>query len=158
MGAEEEAQTVIESVGAGIEEQAAAHPEFEGVTAVTGTKFGDQYGAYIAGDFRWDLMASLGFTQNPPVLDVEPTGFYAALSAEQITALDAEVAVFFPIGYTLDEMEADPLLASLDVVKNGRVVWLESTDDLTQAFSAASPLSIPVAAEGVSERLAEVLG
>lgn len=158
LGAEEEAQTVIESVGAGIEEQAAAHPEFEGVTAVTGTKFGDQYGAYIAGDFRWDLMASLGFTQNPPVLDVEPTGFYAALSAEQITALDAEVAVFFPIGYTLDEMEADPLLASLDVVKNGRVVWLESTDDLTQAFSAASPLSIPVAAEGVSERLAEVLG
>lgn len=158
LGLEDEGQEVIESVGAVIDAQAAAHPEFQGVTAVTGTKFGDQYGAYIAGDFRWDLMESLGFVQNPAVLEVEPAGFYAALSAEQISALDAEVAVFFPIGFTLDEMLADPLLSSLDVVKNERVVWLEATDDLTQAFSAASPLSIPVAAEGIAERLAEILG
>ncbi|HMR50361.1 MAG TPA: iron-siderophore ABC transporter substrate-binding protein [Arachnia sp.] len=158
LGLEDEGQAVIESVSAVIDEQAAAHPEFQGVTAVTGTKFGDQYGAYIAGDFRWDLMESLGFVQNPPVLDLEPSGFYVALSAEQISALDAEVAVFFPIGYTLDEMLADPLLSSLNVVKNERVVWLEATDDLTQAFSAASPLSIPVAAEGVAGRLAEILG
>ena len=158
LGVEDEGQKVIDEVGAVIKEQAAAHPEFTGVKAVTGTKFGDQYGAYIAGDFRWDLMESLGFVQNPPVLDVTPTGFYAALSAEQISALDAEVAVFFPIGYTLAEMEADPLLASLDVVKNKRVVWLEAGDDLTQAFSAASPLSIPVAAQGVTERLAAIVG
>lgn len=158
LGADEQGQTVIDSVGAVIEEQAAAHPEFKGVKAVTGTKFGDQYGAYIAGDFRWDLMASLGFEQNPAVLEVEPTGFYAALSAEQVPALNADVAVFFPIGYTLAEMEADPLLASLDVVKNKRVVWLESGDDLTQAFSAASPLSIPFAAQGVTEKLAAIVG
>jgi iron complex transport system substrate-binding protein len=157
LGAEDEAQAVIESVGAVIAEQAAGHPEFAGVKAVTGTKFGDQYGAYIAGDFRWDLMESLGFVQNPPVLDVTPSGFYAALSAEQITALDAEVAVFFPIGYTQAEMEADPLLASLNVVKDNRVVWLEATDELTQAFSAASPLSIPIAAKGITERLAGIL-
>ena len=42
-------------------------------------------------------------------------------------------------------------------MKNNRVVWLEA-DDLTQAFSAASPLSIPVAAEGVTERLAAIIG
>ncbi|MFT3887631.1 MAG: iron-siderophore ABC transporter substrate-binding protein [Arachnia sp.] len=157
LGAEDEAKKVVESVDAVITQQAEAHPEFKGVKAVTGTKFGDQYGAYIAGDFRWDLMASLGFVQNPPVLDVTPTGFYAALSAEQVPALDADVAVFFPIGYTLAEMEKDPLLASLKVVKDKHVVWLESTDELTQAFSAASPLSIPFAAEGVTKRLAEVL-
>ena len=103
-------------------------------------------------------MESLGFVQNPPVLDITPAGFYAALSAEQITALDAEVAVFFAIGYTQAEMEADPLLASLNVVKDNRVVWLEATDELTQAFSAASPLSIPIAAKGVTERLAGVIG
>lgn len=158
LGLEDEAADIVDSVSAVIDEQAEAHPEFAGVTAVTGTKFGDQYGAYIEGDFRWDLLADLGFEQNPPVLDIEPTGFYVALSAEQISALDAEAAVFFPIGFTLDEMESDPLLSSLDVVKNDRVVWLEAEDELTQAFSAASPLSIPVAAEGVTERLAEVLG
>ena len=158
LGAVEEGKKLVDSVGAVISEQAAAHPEFKGVKAVTGTKFGDQYGAYIAGDFRWDLMESLGFAQNPPVLDLTPSGFYVALSAEQISALDADVAVFFPIGYTLEEMTKDPLLSSLNVVKNNRVVWLEATDEVTQAFSAASPLSIPVAAKGVTERLAGVIG
>ena len=158
LGLEDEGDELIETVSAAIQEQADAHPEFQGVTAVTGTKFGDQYGAYIAGDFRWDLMADLGFEQNPSVLDLTPTGFYVALAAEQITALDAEVAVLFPIGYTLDEMRADPLIGSLDVVQDDRVVWLEATDDLTQAFSAASPLSIPYAAQGVADRLADIVG
>ena len=54
-------------------------------------------------------------------------------------------------------LEADPLLASLNVVKDNRVVWLEATDELTQAFSAASPLSIPIAAKGITERLAGIL-
>lgn len=157
LGQEKEGQQLVDSVSSVIEEQANAYPEFKGVTAVTGTKFGDQYGAYVSGDFRWDLLESLGFKQNPPVLDITPTGFYAALSAEQIPALDAEAAVFFPIGYTLKEMEQDPLLSSLDVVKRNRVVWLEAGDDLTQAFSAASPLSIPVAAKGIAERLSKVL-
>jgi iron complex transport system substrate-binding protein len=141
----------------GIADAAEAHPQFDGVTAVTGTKFGDSYGAYIAGDFRWDLLADLGFEQNPPVLDLEPSGFYVELSAEQISALDAEAAIFFPIGYTLEEMQQDPLVGSLDVVKQDRTVWLEEGDELTQAFSAASPLSIPVV-DGLASRLSEIVG
>jgi iron complex transport system substrate-binding protein len=104
-----------------------------------------------------DLLESLGFVQNPPVLDLEASGFYVPVSAEQISAFDADVATFFPIGYTLDELLADPLIASLTVVKEERTVFLESGDELTGAFSAASPLSIPIAVEGLVPLLAEKL-
>ena len=75
---------------------------------------------------------------------------------EQITALDADVAVMFPIGYTVAQLEADPLISSLSVVKDGRTVFLGADDQLTQAYSAASPLSIPIAVAGLAPKLAEV--
>lgn len=158
LGLAEEGDALIAEVEQEIEAASAAHPEFDGVTAVTGTKFGDSYGAYIAGDFRWDLLESLGFVQNPPVLELEPSGFYVALSAEQIGALDADVAVFFPIGYSLEEMTSDPLVGSLQVVQEDRTVWLEEGAEITQAFSAASPLSIPIVLDGLTEELAAVVG
>lgn len=157
LGRESDGDAIVATIEKTIETAAAAHPEFSGKTAVTGTKFGDQYGAYIAGDFRWDLLEALGFTQNPPVLELPTQGFYVPLATEQITALDADAAVFFPIGFTLEEMLADPLLSSLNVVKDGRTVFLAGDDELAQAFSAASPLSIPLVVDGLASRLAEVV-
>ncbi len=146
---------------ASVEEQIAAaeqaNPQFAGRTAVTGTKFGDAFGAYIAGDARWDLIEALGFVQNPPVLDLETSGFFAPVSAEQIGVLDADVAILFPIGFTLEELKADPLVASLKVVQENRAVYLEATDELTQAFSAASPLSIPIAVAGIVPQLSAIV-
>jgi iron complex transport system substrate-binding protein len=80
------------------------------------------------------------------------------VSGEQVSAFDADVAVMFPIGYTLDELKADPLIASLAVVKDGRTVFLGADDELSQAFSAASPLSIPIAVQGITPQLAAVIG
>lgn len=134
-----------------------ANPGFARKTAVTATKFGDGYGAYIAGDARWDLVEALGFVQNPPVLELEASGFYVPVSAEQISAFDAEVAIMFPIGYTLAELEADPLISSLKVVQDQRTVFLAADDEVSQAFSAASPLSIPIAIEGIVPQLTQIL-
>ena len=114
--------------------------------------------AYIAGDARWDVIEALGFVQNPPVLELETSGFFAPVSAEQIGVLDADVAILFPIGFTLDELKADPLIASLKVVQENRAVYLASDDELTAAFSAASPLSIPIAVAGIVPQLAAIAG
>ena len=92
------------------------------------------------------------------MLELETSGFYAPVSAEQIGVLDADVAILFPIGYTLEELKADPLLSSLNVVKENRTVYLEATDELSQAFSAASPLSIPIAVAGIVPQLAAIVG
>ncbi|MBM9468504.1 iron-siderophore ABC transporter substrate-binding protein [Nakamurella leprariae] len=157
LGLSADGETLVGQVEETITEAADANPQFAGKTAVSGTKFGDAYGAYIAGDARWDLLADLGFEQNPPVLALPAQGFYVPVSAEQITAFDADVAVMFPIGYTLAEMEADPLIASLAVVKDGRTVFLAADDQVAQAFSAASPLSIPIAVDGIAPQLAAIV-
>ena len=90
------------------------------------------------------------------MLALPAQGFYVPVSAEQISAFDADVAVLFPIGYTVAQLEADPLIASLPVVKDGRTVFLAQDDEVTQAYSAASPLSIPIAVAGLTPQLAAV--
>ncbi|MGC3956128.1 MAG: iron-siderophore ABC transporter substrate-binding protein [Propionicimonas sp.] len=157
LGKSAEGDALVASVEEQIAAAKQANPQFAGKTAVTATKFGDAFGAYIAGDARWDLIEALGFVQNPPVLDLETQGFYAPVSAEQIGALDADVAILFPIGYTLEELKADKLVASLKVVQENRTVYLEATDELSQAFSAASPLSIPIAVTGIVPQLAAIV-
>jgi iron complex transport system substrate-binding protein len=157
LGLSEQGEELVADVQATIDDAAAANPQFEGSTAVSASKFGDQYGAYIAGDARWDIIEELGFTQNPPVLELPAQGFYVPLSTEQVTALDADVAILFPIGYTLEELEGDPALSALSVVQEDRAVFLADTDEIAQAFSAASPLSIPIAIDGIVPQLAEII-
>jgi len=155
LGKADEATTLVDDTTTQIADAAAEHPEFEGLTTVAATKFGDAYGAYLAGDGRFDILADLGFVQNPSVLELEPAGFYANVSAEQISDFDADVTVLLPIGFTADEMLADPLLQSLAVVKDGRAIALDPADELTGAYSAASVLSIPVVLDGLVPQLAE---
>lgn len=154
LGKSDEAHTREEETTSSIADAAAAHPEFAGLTTVAATKFGDAYGAYLAGDGRFDILADLGFVQNPPVLDLEPAGFYANVSAEQVSTFDADVSVMLPIGFTAEEILADPLLQSLSVVKDGRAIVLDPTDELTGAYSAASVLSIPVVLDQLVPQLA----
>ncbi|WP_146339943.1 iron-siderophore ABC transporter substrate-binding protein [Nesterenkonia sp. NBAIMH1] len=158
LGLSEEGEQLVadteESFSAAREE----HPEFEGVEAVTGSKFGEAYGLSYSGDMRWDVMEELGFQMYGPAADMEPNqGFFADVSEEQVEVLDAEVAVLFPIGYTLDELQEDPLLSSLDVVEEDRAVLLPDDGDLVMAFSAGSPLSIDVVLDELPEQLAEAL-
>lgn len=157
LGKTSEGDALVASVEQQLAAARQANPAFAGKTAVTGTKFGDAYGAYIAGDARWDLIEALGFVQNPPVLDLETSGFFAPVPAEKIGVLDADVAILFPIGYSLDELKADPLIASLTVVKQNRAIYLDAEQELSQAFSAASPLSIPIAVAGIVPQLAAIV-
>lgn len=149
----EEAGTVADDVNAAIEE--AKQPEFEGVTVASGAKFGEAYGAYLAGDGRFDILADLGFVQNPPVEELESSGFFATVPAEKVDALDAEVAVILPIGFTLQETESDSLISSLDVVKDDRAVFLDPDSDLAGAWGASSSLSIPVVLDELGPQLQE---
>ncbi|WP_350258723.1 iron-siderophore ABC transporter substrate-binding protein [Scrofimicrobium sp. R131] len=157
LGLSEQGTQVLDNAKQKIDDVRNEHPEFAGFTAVVGTKFGDAYGAYLPGDTRWDLLEQLGFILNPAVADLPAQGFFAPISAEQISALEANVAVLFPIGYTLEELESDPLIASLAVVQDGRAVILAEDSPEAKAFSAGSILSVPLAAEDLAPQLAEVV-
>lgn len=155
LGKTDEGEALVASTKADIAAAAEAHPEFDGLTAVAATKFGDAYGAYLAGDGRFDILADLGFVQNPGVEALTASGFYAAVSAENVGVFDADVAVVLPIGFTAAEIEADPLLSSLNVMKDGRAVVLDADDELAGAYSAASVLSIQVVLTDLVPRLAD---
>ncbi|MCH1884400.1 iron-siderophore ABC transporter substrate-binding protein [Agrococcus sp. ARC_14] len=155
VGKPDEAQALIADIEGQIAEAAAAHPEFEGLTTASVTKFGDAYGAYLPGDGRFDLLGQLGFVNNPPIADLEPAGFFANASAENVAAFDADTAVILPIGFTLEETQQDPLLSSLAVVQEGRAVFIDPDSELAGAWGASSVLSIPVVLDQLVPQLAE---
>ncbi|HIW98882.1 MAG TPA: ABC transporter substrate-binding protein [Candidatus Nesterenkonia stercoripullorum] len=158
LGKSEEGDELVSDTEAKIEETRDEHPEFDGVQAVTGSKFGEAYGLSYTGDLRWDVMELLGFQMADEAAELEPDeGFFANVSQEQVDVLDAEVAVLFPIGFTLEELEDDDLISSLDVVQDGRAVMLDPDDDLTQAFSAGSPLSLEVVLDELPPKLQEAV-
>ncbi|MDR8018420.1 ABC transporter substrate-binding protein [Nesterenkonia aerolata] len=158
LGEAEAGEELVAETQDRIEEVASEHSDFEGVEAVTGSKFGEAYGLSASGDLRWDLMEDLGFTMYGPAADLAPEDdFYADVSQEQVDVFDAEVAVLFPIGYTLEDLEDDDLLSSLDVVSEDRAVLLDPEEDLVQAFSAGSPLSIEVVLDELPDRLQEAV-
>ncbi|WP_022872158.1 iron-siderophore ABC transporter substrate-binding protein [Nesterenkonia alba] len=158
LGLAEEGEQLVADTQAQIDEVRQAHPEFEGVEAITGSKFGEAYGLSYSGDMRWDIIELLGFQMYGPAADMEPNqGFFADVSEEQVEVFDADVAVLFPIGYTLEDLASDPLISSLDVVAEDRAVLLDPEDDLVQAFSAGSPLSIELVLEELTPQLAEAV-
>lgn len=158
LGKAEEGQALVDETEALFEQTREEYPEFEGVEAVTASKFGEAYGLNFTGDMRWDLLDFIGFEMYGPAAEMDPEqGFYADVSEEQVEVFDAEVAVFYPIGFSLEDLENDPLLNSLDVVQDDRAVLLDGEGDVVQAFSAGSVLSIPFVIDELAPQLAEAV-
>ncbi|WP_134323653.1 ABC transporter substrate-binding protein [Cumulibacter soli] len=157
IGKESEATASIEETNASIEAVAEANPDFADKTFAYGAKFGDAYGAYLAGDARFDVFASMGFVPNPEVEALESQGFFASVPIEQAPALDADVAILTTIGVPFDELENDPVISSLDVVSSGRAILLEETSEINTALAAGTPESITLAVEGAEPLLVEAV-
>lgn len=158
LGKADEAAELVDDVESQISEAAEANPEFEGLSTASVSKFGDAYGAYLPGDGRFDILADLGLVNNEPIDELENSGFYAAVSAENVSVFDADTAVILPIGFTLDEAEGDPLLSSLNVVADDRAVFIDPDSDLSGAWGASSVLSIPVVLDELVPQLADAAG
>lgn len=129
---------------AGLEEKfratTAANPQFAGRTAGVGAFFGGQWGAYVPGDARVDVMDDLGFRTPPQIEALAPQAagsFYVSLSGEQVGLLSADLTVVFPINATADAIRADPVLSRTPAAQAGHLVVL---DDKTtsDAFSSGS--------------------
>lgn len=158
LGLSAEGEQLVSETQESIDAVVEGNPEFEGLDAVTGSKFGDGYGLHTAGDMRWDILELLGFELYAPAADIaDPNNFYAEVAEEQVEIFDADIAVFFPIGFTADELREDPLISSLDVVQDERAVLLDDGSDLVQAFSAGSPLSIELVLEELTPQLADAV-
>ncbi|GAA5054556.1 ABC transporter substrate-binding protein [Nocardia callitridis] len=130
------------------------HPEFAGKRFVYATKFGTAYGAYLPGDSRFDFFADLGFVVNPPILQLQSTGFAAQVPVERVGDLDAEAAIFSTINLPFSDLQNDPLINSLAVVRDKHAVLLPQKDPAIMALSAGTPASLKFAAQRITPQLA----
>jgi iron complex transport system substrate-binding protein len=123
----------------------AANPTFAGKTVVVAAAFNGQYGAYTRGDGRVQFMEALGFTNSTKIEDLKPASYYAAISKEQVSLLDADLTVMFGIGAAA-ELKKDTVLNSIPAARAGRLLIIDDAD-LANAFSTNSVLSTPYTLE-----------
>ncbi|TDQ54249.1 ABC transporter substrate-binding protein [Actinorugispora endophytica] len=158
LGREAEGEELVADLDARFEELRTEHPEFEGVTMASGSKFGDAYGASLPGDSRFDIYGELGFVLNPAIEELpNPSGFYAGVSVEQVSALDADVAVLTTIGYPLSELTEDPLIQALPVVEDERALFVDPEGDVMRGATAGTTASIGIALDAVVPDLTEAV-
>jgi iron complex transport system substrate-binding protein len=132
------------------------NPEFAGMTMTVGAYFDGQYGAYVPGDARVDLLRELGFQYDPEVLEMADDAFYFDLSPERLEVLDADLTVMFPLGDTADHLRQDPVLQGIPSAEDGRLVIVDDLE-LANAFSSGSHPGISHALDELVPLLQETL-
>ena len=145
LGRAAEGEALVAAHDKGLAAAKTANPDFGGKTVCVAAAFGGQYGAYTRGDGRVQFMEALGFTNSPKIEELKPANFYAEVSKERVSLLDADLTVVFGIGAG-DELKNDTVLNSIASAKAGRLLII-SDADLVNAFSTNSVLSTPYTLE-----------
>ena len=155
LGKSAEGQRLVDDTKASIAKVAANHPEFSGKTIQVVVKFGDAYGTYLTGDARFDLLTQFGFVGPEAVMTAAAGAPYLAIGVENFALAEADVLILFALGYSLEELKADPILAQVPAVKEGRAVFIDSPSPMYRALATGSTLSIADTIENLVPLLAE---
>ncbi|MBJ3778716.1 ABC transporter substrate-binding protein [Acuticoccus mangrovi] len=131
---------------AGVRETYAAararHPGWADKTGVAAYHYGGETGAFILPDTRASVLAELGFRPTPAVAALSgPDEFYAALSPEDLSPLDADVLVWVSSFGTAPDLVALPMRKTLNAYREGREVYAGPL--AAAAMSFGSVLSLP---------------
>lgn len=145
LGRKAEGEKLVADNDKALADAKAANPTFAGKTVCVAAAFAGQYGAYTRGDGRVQFMEALGFTNSPKIEDLKPASFYAEISKERVSLLDADLTVMFGIGAGA-ELKKDTVLNSIPAAKAGRLLIVDDAD-LVNAFSTNSVLSTPFTLE-----------
>jgi iron complex transport system substrate-binding protein len=154
LGKEAEAQQLVEETEALFTQARAEHPEFAGQTAAMATVY-EGYYFYGEGDPRGRLLTSLGFTVPPALAQyIGSDGFGGTVPGEQVSTLDVGALVWLADDATEGVLRADALYGSLNVVSQGREVFVREGEPVNDAVSFVTPLSIPLILDDLVPRLA----
>lgn len=157
LGKEDEAAALVADTEAVFTQARDAHPEFAGRTAVMATLY-EGYYFYGADDVRGRTLTSLGFTV-PADLDqfIGADGFGGTVPGERVSLLDVDALVWLAEESTESSLRADALYSSLGVVSEGREVFVADSEDVYDAVSFVTPLSIPFVVENLVPRLSAAI-
>jgi iron complex transport system substrate-binding protein len=157
LGRADEGAEVLAGIADGLDEAAAAHPDFAG-TSFAGVWDGDGFVyVYTAADSRISVLTELGLEVAPSVseLDTSDGGFFYELSYEQLDQLDADVIVSYHS--TKDEADAflvKPELQAIPAVAAGNVAQVY---DPVTVSSVSPPTALSFDWEGGLPALVEAI-
>lgn len=155
LGRERESTRAVRAVDERFAKARAAHPELDGRTFALAAASGGKAYVYGSQDLRARFFTSLGLKSPPAIEKLAGKSFYAPVGAEDLDLLDQDVLVIYG---TPEDVEAVPTLSRLDVVREGRVVYLDAAGDFANALGFSSPLSLPYAIDKGVPQLVDALG
>jgi iron complex transport system substrate-binding protein len=140
LGEKAKGDDLVSQVNDKISEVKDAHPEWADKSATVLAKTSVEWGAYVKGDARADLVSALGFKPNEEITKlVKPGEFYVPLSAENLSKANSDVVIGFPIG-DVGQIADDAQWKTLDAVKNGHAIVTD--EELSNAISLGTPASM----------------
>lgn len=162
MGQTAETDAIIADIETKFAETKTAHPEFEGKEALLLSTWGDgSFYAYGPEDPRVRFLTDLGFVFPADVAELTTEGgeFGVSVSDERMDLTDVDVAIWFvETQEEADQLMADPVFQSLDVAKEGRVVFLSPDNPAYDAYNFGTPLSLEFVLDTFVPMLADAAG
>ena len=150
-----------EKLVTGVEERFAKaredHSEFDGATGVVALAGGadGNYHAYGPQDVRGRFLTALGFEVPDEISELAGDSFFAVISREKLDLLDADALTWIVNPPAEQEtIEDDPLYQKLDVVSEGRDIFLGVNEPLAGALSFSTVLSLPFLLDKLVPQLA----
>lgn len=127
------------------------HPELKGKRAAIVMPYQGKIGLYTSGDGRGQFIESLGF-EIPKELEGNGGEFYRDIAPENYSDLN-NVDYLFILDYqgAADTLKKDPTFSKLDVVREGKVRWMD--ENVGNAMSMPNPLTIPWAVDKFSDAI-----
>lgn len=148
---EEEGEKLIDQAEDALEQFKDSHPQLQGKRAAIVMPYDGKLGLYTPGDGRGQFIEDLGF-EIPQELQGDGSSFFVDYAPENYSQLN-DVDYLFVLDYNgaVDELKKDSTFQGLDVVKDGRVRYLDT--DTGNAMSMPNPLTIPWAVDKFEEKL-----
>ena len=155
LGRAERAEELVADVEAQFAEAREEHPEWEGKTVVVGAPRGDdQFGFVASQDARSRVFTSLGFEVPAEFDEIAGDQFFGTISMERADLLDQDLLVIHQVQFIeggRQAVESNPFFQQLDVVQEGRVVFVEG--ELDDALQFGTVLSLPFLLDGLVPKL-----
>jgi iron complex transport system substrate-binding protein len=150
VGLEAEAQAAVDELDAQFAAVRSEHPEWGGLSAVHAEAYTGAY--YVLGEQapRTTFLTSVGFTLSPELSELVGDDYSLEISAEKLDLVgDLDLVVWCTDEGAIPDVQANPVVSSLDSVKDGNAIWLTyaSSETFMWAMDWATVLSGPYAIE-----------
>jgi len=152
----ERAEALIAELEARFAQVRRRYPSLQGAVGVVGMPGapGGANWAYGPEDSRTRLLTLLGMDHPRELARLARDRFVATVSAERLDLFDGDVLVWLATPAQRAALEQNPVYRELEVVREGRVLYVEPDGVLTAALTNTTPLNLPYLLETFVPRLA----